>query len=59
MAGTGAIWRDSNLEASASGNDKIEFDTGAVPDALTKSSQSAITVLSGLAFLKKTKGTDE
>jgi len=56
MAGTGAIWRDNNLEASASGNNKIEFDTGAVPDALTKSSQTTITILSGLAFLKKPKG---
>lgn len=54
MAGTGAIWRDNNAEASSS--DKIEFDTGATPDALTKLGQSSITVLAGLAFGKKPKG---
>ena len=55
MAGTGAIWRDFNLEASATGTNKIEFDTGAVPDAQTKLSNTAVTILSGLAFLKKPK----
>jgi len=54
MAGTGAIWRDNNVEASSA--DKIEFDTGADPDALTKLGNSSVTVLSGLAFLKKPKG---
>lgn len=53
MAGTGAIWRDNNVEASST--DKIEFDTGATPDALTKLGLSSITILSGLAFLKKPK----
>jgi len=57
MAGTGAIWRDDNLEADAkTASEIIEFDTGATPDALTKSSQSTLTILSGLAFLKKPKG---
>lgn len=55
MAGTGAIWRDNNAEASSA--DKIEFDTGATPDALTKLGNTTITVLSGLAFLKKPKGS--
>jgi len=54
MAGTGAIWRDNNVEASSS--DKIEFDTGATPDALTKLGNTSVTILSGLAFLKKPKG---
>jgi len=51
----GSIWRDNNVEASSS--DRIDFDTGAsVPDALTRLGGSTITVLSGLAFLKKPKG---
>lgn len=54
MAGTGAIWRDNNVEGSSS--DKIEFDTGATPDALTKLGNTNVTILSGLAFLKKPKG---
>lgn len=53
MAGTGAIWRDNNVEGSSS--DKIEFDTGATPDALTKFGGSTISILAGLAFLKKPK----
>lgn len=53
MAGTGAIWRDNNVEGSST--DKIEFDTGATPDALSKLSGTTITLLAGLAFLKKPK----
>jgi len=54
MAGTGAIWRDNNVEGSSS--DKIEFDTGATPDALTKFGETTIFLPAGLAFLKKPKG---
>ena len=54
MAGTGAIWRDNNVEGSSS--DKIEFDTGATPDALSKFGDITIRIPAGLAFLKKPKG---
>jgi hypothetical protein len=53
MAGTGAIWRDNNVEGSSS--DKIEFDTGSDPDALTKFGSTKIRLKPGLAFLKKPK----
>ncbi len=53
MAGTGAIWRDNNIEGSSS--DKIEFDTGATPDSQTKLGNTEVNLISGLAFLKKPK----
>jgi len=55
MAGTGAIWRDNNVEGSASAGNIVEFDTGASPDALTKLGSNEITIHAGLAFLKKPK----
>ena len=57
MAGTGAIWRDNNVEATAkAANEIIEFDTGATPDALSKLGETTIRIPAGLAFLKKPKG---
>jgi len=57
MAGTGSIWRDNNVEATAkAASEIIEFDTGATPDALSKFGEITIRIPAGLAFLKKPKG---
>lgn len=54
MAGNSAIWRDNNMEASSS--DKIEFNTGSVPDNTSSITQTEIQITSAIAINEKPKG---